>query len=132
MNVILTFKKLKEFNDSSQKAIDKIQFVQIPEIRVLSTVIEVDGKEFIEYTIPYQANVTKDEFNTLKSMLESFGEVYIVGKWDDDGSKIECDANKYKTLLKDVYVNGEYKTPTLAQSKKIQVNTFDKQFIREL
>lgn len=158
MNVILTYQKTEEFNDSSQKSINKIQFVQIPEMRVLDN------------ATPYQANVTEDEFNTLKSMLEAFGEVCVVGKWNDDGFKIECDATKYKTLLKDievfedaVFYDGvdytgiedtyiyenidgvdiipnvnsfvrvkESKRPTLAQSKKIQVNTFNNEFIREL
>lgn len=158
MNVVLLFNQKIDFNEVSQSEINKIQFSQIPEMKVLVHELEIDGKMVLQSTTtPYQANVTDEKFNGLKSMLESFGAIDVIGKWNDDGSKIFLDNTKYKNALKDIEVledvdiyskdeNGddvlpvlksfkrvkELKRPTLSQSKLMQVNVFSNQFTREL
>lgn len=155
MNVILTYKQILEFSEDAQKGINNIQFSQIPEMRVIENINE---DESVNYTIPYQANVTnEDEFTQLKSMLEGFGVVDIIGKWNEDGSIVEFDINKYKETLNGVKTFGNVdimgsvedeegnvsevvvksyiselssKRPTLAQAKKTQVNTFNKNVTR--
>lgn len=102
MNIILTYTQTKEFNKSSQDKINKIQFSHIPEMRIVENYFEINGKESTEFTIPYQADISEVDFNTLKALLDSYGVVDIIGKWNDDGSKIECDINKYRDALKDI------------------------------
>lgn len=158
MNVILTYNQTSEFNEVSKSEINKIQFSQIPEMKVLVHELEVNGEMVLQSTtIPYQANATVEQFDRLKATLEQFGVVYIIGKWNDDGSKIELDNTKYKNALKDIEVfedvdiyskdeNGddvlpvlrsfkrvkELKRPTLSQSKLTQVNVFNNKFKRQL
>lgn len=162
MNVILTYTQIKEFTEIVQGTINQIQFSQIPEMKVIDTLVNDKEGNFSYnlHTIPYQANVKDErELNILQLTLENFGTVDIIGKWNDDGSKIELDINKYRDALNDVEVfekaqdlemvtdeDGvesevvvkEYtrvkssKIPTLAQAKSIQVNVFNNKFKREL
>ena len=161
MNVILTYEQTKEFDSPSQELINKIQFSQIPEMRVIFTPINDNEGNFTHnlLTIPYQANVSAEDFSQLETMLGYFGTVDIIGKWNDDGSLIEMDINKYRDALNNIevfekaqdtvivtdeddveseIVVKEYtrvkssKRPTLTQAKLIQVNTFDYKVKREL
>lgn len=157
MNVILTYNKTKEFTEEAQQGIDKIQFSQIPEMRVLDV---IEDEEIVSKIIPYQTNVKDlEEFELLKASLDLFGVVDIIGKWNNDGSKIDLNINKYRNALNDVQlfekveVKGmvedeegneievilktytglkSSKRPTLAQAKNTQVNVFNNKFIRQL
>lgn len=143
MNVILIYSQTKEFNTDTQSVINSVQFSQVPEMRV------IDNK------VPYQANIESDKFDYFKQILEQYGTVDIIGKWNDDGSKIDLDINKYSDALNDIKefekadVLGKdeddndtivrsftrvksSKRPTLTQAELIQVNTFDNKFKREL
>lgn len=148
INVILTFNQTKEFTEEAQQAINKIQFSKIPEMRIVND------------AIPYQANVENEQqFTELKTVLESFGQVDIIGKWNNDGSKIECDINKYRDALNNIetFEKAEIlgmvededgketevvvktftrvkssKRPTLSEARNIQVNVFNNKFIREI
>lgn len=148
MNVILKYTQTKEFDKPTQEKVSKIQFSRIPEMRVVND------------SIPYQANVlNQEELDYLQSMLEYFGTVDIIGKWNDDGKKIECDMSKYRDTLNNIEVFEKVevsgmikdeegnetevvvrtftgvkssKRPTLTQAKKIQVNVFNNKFEREL
>lgn len=152
MNVILTYNQTKEFTKEAQLGIDKIQFSQIPEMRVIDV---VEDEQVVGKIIPYQANVKDlEEFELIKSSLELLGVVDIIGKWNNDGSKIELDINKYKNALNDVQefelvevlgmVEDEKvvlrtytglkssNRPTLTQASNTQVNVFNNKFTRQL
>lgn len=100
MNVILTYKQTSDFTEDAQKEINKLQFSFIPEMRIIEETID----EVVYKIMPYQANVSEDKFEYFKSLLEQFGVVDIIGKWNDDGSKIELDINKYRDALNDIVV----------------------------
>lgn len=103
MNAIITYTQTSEFTEETQKEINKVQFSQIPEMLVKENLGIVDEVEqVISRTIPFQANVDDDKFEYFKSLLEQYGVVDIIGKWNDDGSKIELDINKYRDALNDV------------------------------
>lgn len=157
INVILTYNQIEEFTKEAQKEINNIQFSQIPEMRVIDIMEE---EEIVSKIIPYQAQL-KDfkELELMKSSLEMFGVVDVIGIWNNDGSIIELNINKYRNTLNDVKVfekveikemaedeEGNEKEiviktytsvksstrPTLEQSKNIQVNTFNKKVTRQL
>lgn len=113
MNIILTYKQTSEFDEVTQKQVDQLQFSHIPEMRIIETEIGVDEDMIIQYTIPYQANVGAEDLESIKAVLNQFGVVDIIGTWNDNGSKIECDIQKYCDALKDfktfetaVFLNG--------------------------
>ena len=157
INVILTYNQTKEFTEDSRKIINDIQLAVIPEMRIVDNVVD---EEIVSKTIPYQANVTLEQFDSLLYLLEANGFVNIIGKWNvNDGSKIELDINKYRDALNDVKtfeqvdVMGtqidedgietevvlktytglkESKRPTLAQARLTRVNTFNREVQRQL
>ena len=157
INVILTYSQTKEFTEDSQKIINDIQLAVIPEMRTVYNFVE---DEIVSKTIPYQANVTLEQFDILVALLEANGVIDIIGKWNvNDGSKIELDINKYRDALndvktfEDVNVMGtqtnedgieteivlrtftglkESKCPTLSQARLTQVNTFNSKVKRQL
>jgi len=157
INVILTYNQTSEFTEENQSLIDKIQFSQVPEMKTFDI---VEDEEIVSKIIPYQANVTLEQFDSLLSLLENSGVVDIIGKWNvNDGSKIELDINKYRDALNDVKtfeqvdVMGtqidedgietevvlktytglkESKRPTLAQARLTRVNTFNREVQRQL
>lgn len=100
MNTVITFEQHTPFDEDSQKEIDKLQFSEIPEMRIVERNTGTEDEPIILKKIPFQANVSAEDFETLKSLLEQFGIVDIIGKWNDDGSKIEFSITKYRNALK--------------------------------
>ena len=100
MNVILFYTQIKEFDEPTLEKISKLQFSRIPEMRVIDNIMD---DEIVSKSRPYQADVLdQEELDYLESMLGYFGTVDIIGKWNDDGSKIELDINKYRDALNNV------------------------------
>ena len=99
MNVIFTFEQTTPFTDETQGIINTVSFSVIPEMQIVDTIVD---EEVVSQKIPYQANVEHDVFSVFEVMLEAYGNVDIIGKWADDGSRIECDNQKYLDLLKPI------------------------------
>jgi len=100
MNIIFTYKATAPFSKEEQANIDKKAiYSQIPEMFVKDE-FDIDGI-LIAKTIPYQANVdSQADFDELKLLLEAKGVVKIIGKWNDDGSKISLNKTKFVALRK--------------------------------
>jgi hypothetical protein len=113
MNVVFTYKRTEAFSSGDQEKVDVIPFSPIPEMRTVKEYDE-EGK-VVAATIPYQANIeTQEQFDYMKTLLSQFGELNIIGVWDDQGEIVEFDTTKYCDALKDieefeekVFINGE-------------------------
>jgi len=102
MNVILTYKQTKDFNDSTNQLLSSLQFSKVPEMRIIEEVVEIEEEEIIYKIIPYQADVKDStEFESVKATLEQFGVVDVVGIWENSAI-IELDINKYMNALRDI------------------------------
>jgi len=101
MNVIFQFKPTAPFTESEQKSLDKANYSQIPEMRIIEEV-SADNPDTVLKTIPYQATINEADFDSLLVLLETKGTVTIIGKWNDDGSLISYDKYLYRDALNDV------------------------------
>ena len=97
INVIFTYKATAELPKQLQSIIDEIQFVEIPE---MNRIEEILSEDLILVTMPYQATVSESIFTNLNNSLSKYGELNIIGKWDDMGEIIEFDLHKYRDALK--------------------------------
>jgi len=101
MNVIFTYKPIAPFTEEEQKSLDKANYSQIPEMRIIEEV-SADNPDTVLKTIPYQATLNEADFDSLLTLLESKGIVTIIGKWNDDGTLISYDKYLYRDALNDV------------------------------
>jgi hypothetical protein len=102
LNIIFTYKATAVIPKELQLEIDKVQFVEIPEMQ---RVEEIVSEEVTLVAIPYQATVTEAVFATLSNSLSNYGELTIIGKWVHPvGSIIELYIQKYCNALNDIQV----------------------------
>jgi len=99
MNIIITYTQTSELSEETQNIVNSIQFAQIPEMQVIDNIVD---DEVVSQTIPYQANVEESNYDELYNALAINGDIDVIGKWNEDGSIIELDINKYRDALNDV------------------------------
>jgi len=103
MNVIFQFKTTAPFTETEQKELDKANYSQIPEMRIIEEIsADTNIPDTVLKTIPYQATVNEADFDNLLALLETKGTVTIIGKWNDDGTLISYDKYLYRDALNDV------------------------------
>lgn len=106
MNAIIQFTQTSEFTKEAQLKVRKLRFSVIPEMRVIENKELIDHEEkVVSKTISYQAEIkdTEDYENSF-SLLSEFGAVDLIGTWNEDGSIITLDINKYRDALNDIQI----------------------------